>query len=248
MNNTVEIGNREPQAKMNTREAQQADILSAKNLYKSFKDGKLFVDVLSGINFSVKHGETIAILGASGSGKSTLLHLLGGLDKPSKGEVFVAGTQFAKVSEAKRSQLRNQYLGFVYQFHHLLPEFTVLENVSMPLFFSDVSPKEAEARARELLEKVGLGPRLQHKPPEISGGERQRTAVVRALINNPVCVLADEPTGNLDSHTAEQVFETMLELNKSLGTSLLIVTHDQELAAQMDRQLYLVDGQLTTNT
>lgn len=217
-------------------------IISCHNLYKTFADGTLFVEVLKGINLTIQKGECVAILGASGSGKSTLLHLLGGLDKPTEGEVHVAGHAMHQLSEAKRSKLRNQYLGFIYQFHHLLAEFTVLENVCMPLLLRGDNFVDAKKKGLVLLSKVNLSHRVDHKPSEISGGERQRTAVVRALINDPLCVLADEPTGNLDSHTAEQVLGTMLELNKSLGTSLLVVTHDQRIASKMDRQLYLQDG------
>jgi len=221
-----------------------SSIVSCHNLYKTFADGKLFVEVLKGINLEIKKGECVAILGASGSGKSTLLHLLGGLDKPTEGEVDVDGHAMHQLSEAKRSHLRNQKLGFIYQFHHLLPEFTVLENICMPLMLRREKFHDAKQKAIALLDKVNLLHRMDHKPSEISGGERQRTAVVRALINDPLCVLADEPTGNLDSHTAEKVLATMLELKKSLGTSLLIVTHDENIAAQMDRQVYLQDGEI----
>lgn len=217
-------------------------IISCHNLYKTFADGKLFVEVLKGINLTIQKGECVAILGASGSGKSTLLHLLGGLDQPTEGEVHVAGHAMHQLSEAKRSKLRNQYLGFIYQFHHLLQEFTVLENVCMPLLLRGDNFVDAKKKGLELLSKVNLLQRVDHKPSELSGGERQRTAVVRALINDPWCVLADEPTGNLDSHTAEKVLTTMLELNKSLGTSMLVVTHDKHIASKMDRQLYLQDG------
>jgi len=217
-------------------------IISCHNLYKTFADGTLFVEVLKGINLTIQKGECVAILGASGSGKSTLLHLLGGLDKPTEGEVHVAGHAMHQLGEAKRSKLRNQYLGFIYQFHHLLPEFTVLENVCMPLLLRGDNFVDAKKKGLELLAKVNLSQRVDHKPSELSGGERQRTAVVRALINDPLCVLADEPTGNLDSHAAEKVLATMLELNKSLGTSMLVVTHDKHIASQMDKQLYLQDG------
>lgn len=219
-------------------------ILSCKNLSKTFHDGSLYVEVLKPINFSIHPRERIAIVGPSGAGKSTLLHLLGGLDKPSSGQVFLAGHNLATLSEIKRSHLRNQYLGFIYQFHHLLPEFTVLENTCIPLLLAGINPKIAEKKALSLLKKVNLLPRKQHKLGELSGGERQRTAIVRALINDPLCVLADEPTGNLDSHTAEQVYQTLLELNDELNTSLIIVTHDRKLASRMDRVLQMDDGKL----
>lgn len=219
-------------------------ILSCKNLSKTFHDGSLYVEVLKPINFSIHSRERIAIVGPSGAGKSTLLHLLGGLDKPSSGQVSLAGHNLAILTEAKRSRLRNQYLGFIYQFHHLLPEFTVLENTCIPLLLAGINPKIAEKKALSLLKKVNLLPRKQHKLGELSGGERQRTAIVRALINDPLCVLADEPTGNLDSHTAEQVYQTLLELNDELNTSLIIVTHDRKLASRMDRVLQMDDGKL----
>jgi len=219
-------------------------VIESKGLSKSFKDGKGTIDVLIDVDFSVSPGESIAIVGASGSGKSTLLHLLGGLDKPTSGEVFVNGKNVHKLSEKQKSSLRNHQLGFVYQFHHLLPEFSVLENVCMPLLIRGEKPADAKQKSKALLEKVGLQKRLEHKIGELSGGERQRTAIARALVTNPACVLADEPTGNLDHKTADQVFDIMSELNRELATSLIIVTHDLTLAKKMDRTLHLEDGSL----
>ena len=219
-------------------------VIQCEKLAKTYAEGKMRTPVFDGLDLRVEAGETVAIVGASGAGKSTLLHLLGGLDTPTAGEVYVTGQKMSALSNSARGQLRNRALGFVYQFHHLLPEFTALENVMMPLMLGSVDAKTAAQRASSLLEKVGLGHRIQHKPGELSGGERQRAAVARALVNQPACVLGDEPTGNLDEKTAATVFELMLELNREQKTSLVLVTHDRRLARKLDRVLELHEGKL----
>ena len=219
-------------------------VIHCENLGKTYAEGTLRTHVFDGLELSVERGETVAILGASGAGKSTLLHLLGGLDVPTAGEVWVAGQRMSDLSDAERGRLRNKALGFVYQFHHLLPEFTALENVMLPVLLNGTGIADAASRAKSLLESVGLGHRLEHKPGELSGGERQRAAVARALVNKPTCVLGDEPTGNLDEKTAAHVFAQMIELNHAQRTSLVLVTHDRSLARRLDRVLELHEGKL----
>lgn len=219
-------------------------IVKAKGLGKRFGQGDLAVDVFHDIDLTIAKGERVAIIGSSGAGKSTLLHLLGGLDQPSRGEVWVAGERMNALSQRARGRLRNRVLGFVYQFHHLLPEFTVLENVAMPLLIRGVDERDANDQARTLLASVGLQARLRHKPGELSGGERQRAAVARALVGRPACLMADEPTGNLDHRNAGDVFDLMMSLNAEQGSSLVIVTHERSLAERMDRILVLENGRL----
>lgn len=219
-------------------------VIDCNNLAKTYNDGASKVDVLKNINLKVQPSEMIAIVGNSGSGKSTLLHLLGGLDHPTTGTVRIAGKNIAELSEKEKCRIRNKYLGFVYQFHHLLPEFTALENVCMPLLIADEAPKTAQPKAEHILELVGLKNRLQHKVGELSGGERQRVAIARALVTNPLCVLADEPTGNLDPRNADKVFQLFLDLQKKYQTSVVMVTHDMGIAKQAQRVMTLEDGKL----
>lgn len=223
-------------------------VLACHHVVKQYDQGESPIRVLNGIDFSVQAGERVAIVGASGSGKSTLLNVLGGLDQPQQGQVEVAGRPWQSMQEAERAAWRNQQIGFVYQFHHLLPEFSALENVSMPLLIAGRSPRDASAPARAMLESVGLGHRLTHRPASLSGGERQRVAIARALVNHPACVLMDEPTGNLDADTAEQVQALLNTLNQQLGMAFVLVTHDKQLAAAQHRCLQLAHGQLSDIT
>ncbi|MGL4455755.1 MAG: lipoprotein-releasing ABC transporter ATP-binding protein LolD [Plesiomonas sp.] len=220
-------------------------LLVCENLVKTYREGGMETDVLRGVSFTLAKGELVAVVGSSGSGKSTLLHLLGGLDKPTSGRVLFQGKDVYAMSNSEQAKLRNDHIGFVYQFHHLLPDFTALENVAMPLLIAGESPKVAQQRAQEMLTAVGLARRVDHRPSEISGGERQRVAIARALVNQPSLVLADEPTGNLDQRTADGIFELLGELNARHGTTFLVVTHDLNLAGRLSRQLEMRDGLLT---
>lgn len=223
-------------------------LLSAKNLCKTYQEGKMVTEVLKDVTFDIYPKSLMAIIGSSGSGKSTLLHLLGGLDQPTSGEILFKSQQLNLLSEQQKAQLRNQQIGFVYQFHHLLPDFTALENVAMPLLIGGVRPNEAKQRAMAMLESVNLVKRANHRPSELSGGERQRVAIGRALINNPALVMADEPTGNLDKSTADAIFDLLIKLNREHGTAFLVVTHDLALANKLDKQLIMSDGRLTEST
>lgn len=222
-------------------------LLQCDNLCKRYQEGSVQTDVLHNVSFSMAEGELMAIVGSSGSGKSTLLHLLGGLDTPTSGDVIFGDRPMSKLSSTAKAELRNRELGFIYQFHHLLPDFTALENVAMPLLIGKKKPAEIETRAREMLRAVGLEHRASHRPSELSGGERQRVAIARALVNNPRLVLADEPTGNLDARNADSIFELLGELNRTQGTAFLVVTHDLQLAKRMNRQLEMRDGHLKTD-
>ena len=223
-------------------------LLSAKNLCKTYNEGKMVTEVLKNVSFDIHSKSLLAIIGSSGSGKSTLLHLLGGLDKPTSGEIIFKSQQLNQLSEKEKAHLRNQEIGFVYQFHHLLPDFSALENVAMPLLISGAKSNDAKKRAMAMLESVNLVKRANHRPSELSGGERQRVAIGRALINNPALVMADEPTGNLDKTTADSIFDLLISLNRDHGTAFLVVTHDLELANKLDNQLIMRDGQLSNRS
>lgn len=220
-------------------------VLQAQDIYKEYQDGKNTLQILNGINLELTSGEMLAIVGSSGSGKSTLMHILGLLDKPTSGDVLIGEQPTSGLSERQRSDIRNEKLGFVYQFHHLLPEFSALDNVAMPLIVRRISRSKAREKAMAVLDSVGLADRARHNPGELSGGERQRVAIARALVANPLCVLADEPTGNLDTHTAEQIFELLINIRKEFSTAFMIVTHDLKLAAMADRRLQMSDGVLS---
>ena len=223
-------------------------ILKCEKVVKKYDDGALSVQVLNGLDLEVSQGQSVSIIGSSGSGKSTLLHILGGLDRPSEGRIVLMGSDLGQLNQKQLGHLRNQYLGFVYQFHHLLPEFSALENVMMPLLIGKKPKAEAEAQAVAMLEKVGLAQRVLHRPSELSGGERQRAAIARALVTRPKCLLADEPTGNLDRKNAQNVLDMMLDLKNELNTSLIVVTHDDELAVRFERVLTMKDGHLHDKT
>ena len=243
-NNSIESSRNQMRSDENQVSTEQKLVLHATKLHKSFRDGESEIKVVRGVNLDVAAAEMVAIIGASGSGKSTLLHILGGLDNPDSGSVEVMGINIHQVSVKQQGNLRNQYLGFVYQFHHLLAEFTAIENVAMPLLIGQLDQSEAYDRAETMIAKVGLDARKTHRPSELSGGERQRIAIARAMVSNPACILADEPTGNLDMATAQSINELMLELNESEKTSFLVVSHDMRLAESMQKTYQMTDGEL----